>query len=97
MRILAITFALALIGCVDDTTPEGIDDIEEANEDYGPDTHKNDVDQFDPFASPNSIPQSLEVQPIDVNAGAKAPATQQPNRADGTPNLLNPVPDSTRR
>jgi hypothetical protein len=48
MRILAIAFAFALIGCVDETTPEGIDDFEEEFDDLGPDTHKSDVDQTTP-------------------------------------------------
>ena len=46
MRILAITFALALVGCVDDdgVTPVGVDDIEENTDDFGPDILKGDVD-----------------------------------------------------
>ena len=45
MRILAITFAFALVGCVDDDiTPQGVDDIEENTDEFGPDVLKGDVD-----------------------------------------------------
>ncbi len=45
MRILAITFAFALVGCVDEgVTPVGVDDIEENTDDFGPDILKGDVD-----------------------------------------------------
>lgn len=45
MRILAIAFGLSLVGCVDQVTPLGIDDINE-NTDQGtsPDVPKDDVD-----------------------------------------------------
>jgi hypothetical protein len=46
MRILAIAFAVSsLVACVDQTTPVGVDDIEENTDDgFGPDTFKGDVD-----------------------------------------------------
>jgi hypothetical protein len=58
MRILAITFALALVGCVDDgfETPEGVDTIEEENDHFGPDTHKGDIDPSAP-GDETDIPQ----------------------------------------
>ncbi len=97
MRILAITFALALFGCVDETTPEGIGDIEESTDDYEPDTHKSDVGQTEPFGD-SDVPtaQSLRAPAPKINAGPKA-TVREPTRLDAVPPRLNTVPDSSRR
>ncbi len=45
VRILAIAFGLSLVGCVDQVTPLGIDDINENTDDgTSPDVPKDDVD-----------------------------------------------------
>lgn len=88
MRILAITFALALVGCVDDgyEVYEGIDDIEEQDDDTGPDTHKSDVDPAAP-GEQAELPQfeegpaaQLQFRPLPQMVETNQPALNVPPR-----------------
>jgi hypothetical protein len=78
MRILAITFALSLMGCVDQVTTLGVDDIDENTDTQSDptDTLKGDAD---PVGRPDSSPKGPpvgEVNPTSQQERLTAPARQ---------------------
>jgi len=89
MRFLAIAFAISLVGCVDQVTPVGVDDIEENTDDFGPDQLK------DPDNAPTQLPREVtsnqagQLQPDTNNVAGTLQVEISPQDADV---VLNPVP-----
>lgn len=84
--ILAIALAFGLVGCVDETTPEGIDSIEEEFDDLGPDTHKSDVDETEP---------TDEEQPLDFTQEPQAQLLENGDPREAT--VTEPAREEAQR
>lgn len=88
LRILAIAFGLSLVGCADQVTPLGIDEINPNTDDgSSPDVPKDDVDPAG-RPSPGSDPQSNVCHGCTLKTVKSTPA----NPAAPVEVELNPVP-----